>query len=377
MAVNLATKYSNKVDERFTRDSQALMGTSNDYEFTGVATVNVYSIPTAAMNDYGRTGSSRYGSPSELQNNVQSMTLTKDRSFTFTIDRGNKLQTQMVMDAGKALSRQMKEVVTPEFDTYVFFKQADKACSEGNFGETAVTNQNAYEVFLAAQESLGDANVPDGGRVAFCSYKFANLLKQDQAFMKYSDLSQEMIIKGVLGEVDGTKIVKVPKSRLPRDASFILVHPVATVAPKQLEDYKIHDNPPGISGWLVEGRIIYDAFVLDEKVDALYFHKGSGVLGALTVTSVAGAESGESVIAATPSTVLSGHSLVYKAGTTETAIAYGTDVSAWTAVPADGVIDITTETVVQIAEANSAKKAVAVGKATVVANEASTGGGAA
>ncbi|MFA5436784.1 MAG: N4-gp56 family major capsid protein, partial [Candidatus Neomarinimicrobiota bacterium] len=100
MAVNLATKYSNKVDERFTRDSQALMGTSNDYEFTGVATVNVYSIPTATMNDYGRTGSSRYGSPSELQNNVQSMTLTKDRSFTFTIDRGNKLQTQMVMDAG-------------------------------------------------------------------------------------------------------------------------------------------------------------------------------------------------------------------------------------------------------------------------------------
>lgn len=113
MAVNLASKYSTKVDERFTRDSQALMGVSNDYEFTGVATVNVYSIPTAAMNDYGRTGANRYGTPEELQNSVQSMTLTKDRSFSFTIDRGNKIQSQMVMDAGKALSRQLKEVITP------------------------------------------------------------------------------------------------------------------------------------------------------------------------------------------------------------------------------------------------------------------------
>lgn len=113
MAVNLASKYSSKVDERLYRDSQALMGVGNDYEFTGVATVNVYSIPTAAMNDYARTGSNRYGTPSELQNSVQSMTLTKDRSFTFTIDRGNKIQSQMIMDAGKALARQLREVAVP------------------------------------------------------------------------------------------------------------------------------------------------------------------------------------------------------------------------------------------------------------------------
>lgn len=227
------------------------MGVSNDYEFTGVATVNVYSVPTAAMNDYGRTGANRYGTPEELQNTVQSMTLTKDRSFAFTIDRGNKLQTQMVMDAGKALSRQLKEVITPEYDTYVFRKLAEAAVDNGKYANTTVTKSNAYEVFLAAQEAMGDANVPDSGRIAFCSYKFANMLKQDSAFMKYSNQSQEMIIKGVLGEVDGTKIVKVPKSRLPRDCSFVLVHPIASVAPKQLEDYKIHDNPPGISGWLV------------------------------------------------------------------------------------------------------------------------------
>ena len=53
---------------------------------------------------------------------------------------------------------------------------------------------------------------------------------------------------------------------------FILTHPMACVAPKHLEDYKIHDNPPGISGWLCEGRVIYDAFVLNNKKAAIFYH---------------------------------------------------------------------------------------------------------
>ena len=88
---------------------------------------------------------------------------------------------------------------------------------------------------------MGNHNVPDKGRVAFCSYKFANLLKQDPAFMKYSNLSQEMVIKGVLGECDGVKIIKVPSSRLPAGCAFIMTHPCAATAPKQLEEYKTHD----------------------------------------------------------------------------------------------------------------------------------------
>ena len=66
MAINLATKYSNKVDERFEKQSQASLVTSGEYEFNGVDTVKVYSIDTVAMNDYSRTGSNRYGTAGEL-----------------------------------------------------------------------------------------------------------------------------------------------------------------------------------------------------------------------------------------------------------------------------------------------------------------------
>ena len=272
MAVNLASKYSNKIDERFSKESQALMGCSGEYEFTGVDTVKVYALDTVELGDYTRTGNTRYGVTSELGDTVQTMKLTKDRCFTFTIDKGNKIQSEMVRDAGKALSRQQRERIVPEIDTYIFAKWKEVAETASHIDSTVVSASNAYEEFLKGQEVLGDSMAPDAGRIAFCSYKFANFLKRDPAFMKYSNMSQEMIIKGVLGEVDGTKIIKVPKSRLPVGCDYILVHPIATVAPKQLEDYKIHDNPPGISGWLVEGRVIYDAFVLDSKKDAIFYH---------------------------------------------------------------------------------------------------------
>lgn len=72
------------------------MALNNDYEFTGVKTVNVYSIPVVAMNDYTRTGSARYGTATDLGTEVQALTITKDRSWTFVIDRGDKIQSQMV-----------------------------------------------------------------------------------------------------------------------------------------------------------------------------------------------------------------------------------------------------------------------------------------
>lgn len=40
---------------------------NNDYDFVGVKTVNVYSVPTAEMNDYSVSGTSRYGTPQEIE----------------------------------------------------------------------------------------------------------------------------------------------------------------------------------------------------------------------------------------------------------------------------------------------------------------------
>ena len=268
MAINYASKYAQKIDEKFSTEALTDQAVNKDYDFVGVKTVNVYSIPTAQMNDYSRTGDKRYGTPSELQNTVQELTLSKDRSFTFSIDRGNHDDTQMSSAAGAALQRQLREVVIPEIDKYRLGKMAATASANAD-----ITSSNAYDAFLDGTTAMINAMVPLEDCNAFVSGDFYKCIKKDSSFVKNGDLSQTMLSKGQVGMVDGVKIIVVPDSLMPENVNFIIAAKSATVSPVKLSEYKIHDNPPGINGWLVEGRVYYDAFILNNKSTGIYVHK--------------------------------------------------------------------------------------------------------
>lgn len=269
MAINYAEKYSPQVDERFKLGSLTTALVNHAYDWLGVATVKVYSVPTAEMNDYTLTGSNRYGTPAELNNEVQEMTLAKDRSFTFTIDKKSEDDTMGVMAAGAALARQIDEVAIPEIDTYRISKLVAGAPTANVIKDVAVTKANAYEKFLAVQEILDNKKVPTGGRICMCTPGYYNMLKLDEAFTKKGDMATKIAINGLVGEVDGVYIIKAPKSYFPENVNFLITNPIVMPAPIKLTEYKIHDDAPGISGHLVEGRIRYDAFVLDQKKDAI------------------------------------------------------------------------------------------------------------
>ena len=269
LGMNYAEKYSQIVDERFKLGPITAGITNNDYDWIGVATVAVYSIPTAAMNNYTLSGTSRYGTPAELQNDIQELTLSRDRSFTFTIDRKSHDDTMMVMEAGRALRRQIDEIVIPELDTYRIAALASGAVAAQVHDTVAASASNAYEKFLALQEDLDNAKVPQGGRFALVTPKYLNLLKLDPNFIKKGDMSQQIAMNGVVGEVDGVYIIKAPTSYFPTKVNCILTNRLVMPSPVKLQDYKIHQDPPGINGWLVEGRIRYDAFILNEKKNAI------------------------------------------------------------------------------------------------------------
>lgn len=269
MAVNYAAKYSQQVDERFKLGALTSSLVNYAFDWLGVSTVKVYSMPTAEMTDYTLTGSDRYGSPTELDNEVQEMTLAKDRAFTFTIDKKSEDDTMGTMEAGAALRRQIDEVVIPEIDTYRISKLVAGADAGNIVKDTAVTKANAYEKFLAVQEILDNKKVPTGGRICICTPGYYNMLKLDEAFTKKGDMATQIAINGLVGEVDGVYFVKAPKSYFPEKVHFVITNPIVMPSPIKLSEYKIHDDAPGISGYLVEGRIRYDAFVLNKKKDAI------------------------------------------------------------------------------------------------------------
>ena len=272
MAINLASRYSDKVVERFTQKALTDKGLNKDYDWTGVKTVTVYSIPTVAMADYTRTGTSRYGTPTELQDTKQDLTISKDRSFSITIDKGNNSEQMGIKEAGKVLARQIDEVITPEIDTYRLNVWATATNTQTTGAAAAVTSANAYTLLLNAQEKLDENLVPTEGRLLYCTPAFYNFIKLDPNFIKASDIAQDMLKKGQVGEIDGVAVIKVPTTKMPLKTAFILIHPSCSCSPLKLEDYKVHDNPPGINGKLLEGRIIYDCFVFDTKGKAICKH---------------------------------------------------------------------------------------------------------
>lgn len=269
MAINLATKFSAKVDERFTAESKTSLVTNKDYDFIGAHSIKIYSVGVAEMGDYGRNteGTSRYGTPKDLENEVQEVSMEKDRSFTFVIDKMDEEETLGAMNAGKALARQLREVVIPEVDTYTYAKMAENA---GTKVTETITKENAYDALVAGNEALDEGKVPAEGRVATCVPSFYSNLKKDPSAVLETEVGQDMRIKGVVANMDGTTIQKVPSSLLPANQNFILAHSIATTQAIKLADYKIHTDAPGVSGSLVEGRIYYTAFVRKNKKVAIY-----------------------------------------------------------------------------------------------------------
>lgn len=274
MAINLVTRFLPYVDELFSTESKKSMLTNQELSWTGAHTVKAYKVTTADMTDYGRSGPasgnwSRYGAVQGLDATTEEFTLKKDRSFTFVIDKLDKDETGNQLAAASALARQMREVVIPEVDTHTYSVMTAEAGIKP--AAVTLTKDNIYLEIIKANNALDNAEVPETGRVIVVTPDVYLLMKQCKDIVMETDIGNDLRLKGVISNLDGAMVIKVPANRLPDGFGFMVAHPCATVAPTKLEDYKIHQDPPGISGELVEGRIVYDAFVMENKAKAIYY----------------------------------------------------------------------------------------------------------
>lgn len=277
MAIELVQKYSPYVDEIFAKESKLDLLTNKDYDFTGAKSVKVYKITTAEMNDYARNGYeesqkanwSRYGEVKDLAATTQHMILSKDRSFTFAVDKMDSDETGQALSGASALARQVRAVVVPEIDAYVYGEMCKSAGTIP--APVTLTASNIYDEITKGTESLDDAEVPEENRVLTVTPAVYRLMKKSPDIVLNTDIGADMRIKGVIANLDGLIVVKVPAKRLPAGFGFMISHYSATTAPLKLADYRVHQDPPGINGELVEGRVVYDAFVLDNKAKGIYY----------------------------------------------------------------------------------------------------------
>lgn len=273
MAVNYAEKYASKVDERMSLKEMTNIGLNTDYEWDGVNAIYVYDIDTVPLNDYQMEGNNRYGTPVELGDAKTKYELTTDKSFSYTIDARNEKSQAGAKQAGKALAREIDEVIVPFKDMQRLKVWSDTAAANDQVITTAVTKSNAYSLVLDGQEILTDNKIPLANRIFYCNSKYYKNLKQDESFIKASDVAQNMLVKGQVGVVDGLKIVVLPASYFDTGVNGILVYTKSTMSPSKLKKYIIHHDAPGVNGTLTEGRIMLNTFVLKSKQKAVVAFK--------------------------------------------------------------------------------------------------------
>lgn len=287
MGVNLASRFEEKTSDLLKSRRKSKKFTNMDWEWDGVNAIIVSTLTDPTIVDYNANGgANRYGNPTEVEDTQQTWTLSRDRSWTKTIDKKNFQDTMMIRKPGKYLAQVTKNKMVPEIDTYIFQVIATAGALAGTTTggvvvdrddiatDAATSAANAYTNFLLITANIRDLEAPEDGLVAAMTASYYNFLKQG-GYIVASDKAQGKLESGNLGEVDGVELVTVPSTRMPSTSGAIdllISHPSATVAPEKLVDYTLHKNPPGISGDLLEYRHRYDAFVDANKLQCIGMH---------------------------------------------------------------------------------------------------------
>ncbi|MEG2526999.1 MAG: chitobiase/beta-hexosaminidase C-terminal domain-containing protein [Oscillospiraceae bacterium] len=269
MAINLTTKYSEKIAERFSLKSITDAYAGKDFEFTGVKSVKIYSVDTVPIVDYTRSGTSRFGTLNELGDTVQEISMTQDKGFNFSIDAGNAAEQLNIKRVSQCLKRNWDERATPLIDKYRFEKWIS-GCGLVAAAPSALTKSNIIENIMLGSSAMNNALVPSGSRTLFVRESLSINAKLSTEIIGLEKLGIEAVSRGHIGKLDGMPVICVPDVYFPAGVNFFIKYKNSTVDPMKLKTMRVHKNPMGIDGDVGECRFMFDDFIKGTQVNGLY-----------------------------------------------------------------------------------------------------------
>jgi hypothetical protein len=273
---NYAQDTLDLIDERFYLESKtnSIVNNGIEFEFTGVNAVTIYNVDVVAENDYVRSGTMRYGELVELGDGVQTFVLSQDKSFSISIDRGNREDSKMVLAIENAVDRQVREVSVPTVDVYRLSILTAYAVANSQTATNALAYNDTFQKILTQRAALINAKVGLDDIVLYVNPTTETYLWRDPEFKSACDTSVADKKTGVLGAVMGMTVVVCPDSYYIANFGFMLVSSKVLVAPTKFSEIKTGDGFPfGISGMVAFGRRYYDAFIPTNKGVAIRLHK--------------------------------------------------------------------------------------------------------
>lgn len=212
-----ATKFLDVLDEVYRRGAVTAMldDAALASQFAGARTIKLPKIAVDGAGDYDRDlGYAQGGVAASFEEH----TLKYDRGRKFRID---------VLDDDEAAFDLYRQVALqylrtreiPEIDAIRFAEIFDAASRPGSKGAVVQANLDSaakpLALFDAAERTLNENEVPDEGRVLFCTNDFYALLKSSEVIARRLDVganSGDIDRRVVL--LDGvTPVIRVPQSR--------------------------------------------------------------------------------------------------------------------------------------------------------------------
>lgn len=251
-----------------------------------------------------------------FNNEYQALTMAMDREWSTLVDPMDIVQTNEVVTIANITKTFNEFQKVPEMDAYASEKLAFYANGFGGVVSTSLTADNILGQWDAALAYMIDQRIPVDRIVCKMTPAAYVLLKSAAGVTRFVSIDGSALgINRNVASLDGVKITQVPKDMMKTaytfttgwvvtggatQVNFILFDPMALVAPV-IYDTSMMTAPTAQSKgkWLYYERYYYDIFSLNKRQAGFYANM-TGVLGTLTVTSVAGtAASGDTVVTAT------------------------------------------------------------------------------
>lgn len=272
MAINLATKFEKRLDERFKLGSLTDIACGNQYDWDGVNAIKVWTLHNPTLNDYNASASQyRFGQIHEVEDEVNTYQLMNKKSFAESFDETNVQDQMFVKKATAYLKQAWDEVYVPLIDRYRLGVWANGA-GLGGYSSTALTKSNVVEALLTGHAALDDAGVPHENRYTYARASLIIKYKLADEFKTADGIMSKYAIKGQKGEVDGSPLISVPDSRMPKGVDFIIKYKQASADPMKLRMLRAKNDATGFAGVVMEGLVRYDSFVLANKAQGIYIY---------------------------------------------------------------------------------------------------------
>ena len=271
MSVNLLTSYAKQLDNKLTLESLTRGHAKGEVRIIDVkaGVVEVLTPLSQELKDYNKESKTdRYGGIEEMQDSKQTYVVAHDKSFKIGLDKGNKEGQANLKQAGKMLNVQIKEQVTPAMDRVYFAKAAAAAAATGN---TVIFDQaNTYDNILDLGIYQDEATAPQTGRVLFVTPRvYKQIKKEIVTTVNAGTTNDKLLSKGFVGELDNSKVIRVPSEYFPANVVAIAVWEGALASAPIIDEARVKTDSENISGDLLIGRNKFDTFVLDAKKDTI------------------------------------------------------------------------------------------------------------